>query len=520
MRRRQLYSVCSITGLALALALTCAQAGQVKLAWDPPTTTTGLAGYKLRYGRASGSYTTTINIGNHTSHTVSGLTDGATYYFVATAYNSSGHESGFSNEVRYTVPAASTSQALLSARFESSTDGFAYVDDAFRSTRQPSYASGDRSTGALRVTLGGINDTDITHMSGGWRRTFTVGGTTTAGISVTFRYNMTQTPHYENGEYSDVLATVGTQYLGANGRVARLIGNGNNGSALTTGWQMFTTTLQLAPGTYVLTLGGYNNAKTTTQETTTVLIDDVVVTMSAQAPQSVFAPVASLTDSSLTTSRSSNVRDGTVRRATRRTHAALETDVSTVSSARARRNGSHSVTSTTSTHRIAVTEPDVKIWLEAEEGLLGSLTETGFDDEASAGQYIWTPESYETIDESSHDAGLVQYPFTVPQDGTYVMWGRVSPETSGTRAFLVTVEETVPMTLLTATPYSLVWATPSHEETASASPGATWAWGQVASDTLPVFFLTAGEYTLTMQQLDSGTKLDRILVTNDLEYRP
>jgi hypothetical protein len=162
----------------------------------------------------------------------------------------------------------------------------------------------------------------------------------------------------------------------------------------------------------------------------------------------------------------------------------------------------------------------VKIWLEAEEGVFAALTEIGFDDEASAGQYICTPESDATIDESSHDAGVVQYTFAVPQEGTYVMWGRASPEASGASAFLVTVAETGPMTWPMAPPYSLVWATPVREETASASPGDRWGWSQVASDTLPVFFLTAGEYTLTMQPLESGTKLDRILITNDLEYRP
>jgi hypothetical protein len=48
----------------------------------------------------------------------------------------------------------------------------------------------------------------------------------------------------------------------------------------------------------------------------------------------------------------------------------------------------------------------------------------------------------------------------------------------------------------------------------------SWVWDQAASDTTPVFFLEAGVHTLTIKQRESGTKIDRILVTNDLEYVP
>ena len=49
---------------------------------------------------------------------------------------------------------------------------------------------------------------------------------------------------------------------------------------------------------------------------------------------------------------------------------------------------------------------------------------------------------------------------------------------------------------------------------------ASWAWKQVASDTTPVFFLEAGVHTLTVKQRESGTKLDKILLTNDTEMVP
>ncbi|MFO7708481.1 MAG: choice-of-anchor U domain-containing protein [Desulfobacterales bacterium] len=80
-----------------------ASAADVTLAWDP-NSETDLAGYRLHYGAASGSYSVHIDVRNVTTYTVTGLTAGQTYYFAATAYNTSGNESGYSNSVSYTVP--------------------------------------------------------------------------------------------------------------------------------------------------------------------------------------------------------------------------------------------------------------------------------------------------------------------------------------------------------------------------------------------------------------------------------
>jgi hypothetical protein len=506
MYQRQLYTTFSTTFFVLALALTGAQAGQVQLAWDLPTTATNLAGYKLYYGQARGSYSTSITVGKQTSYTVSGLTDGQTYYFAATAYDSSGRESGYSNEVQYTVPSATPGQTLLSANFNSSTDSFVYVDDTFRGTQQPTYAAGKHTNGAIRVTLGGRDDRSITNMSGGWRRAFTVSGTTTATVSVTFRYKLILAANYESDEYGDVLATVGTQYLGASGRIARLSGDGNGGSTQNTWWQTFTTTLSLAPGTYTLTLGGYNNKKNYADEVTTVIFDNVVVTATSQALEMALAPETGSTNSVLSTpSLSSSAL------------VPMDADTAAVTRPQVRRDRSRA---TAEASRLAVTEPEVKIWLEAEAGVLATLIEKGADTEASAGQYVRAPAGQESSDASSHNGDLVQYTFTVPKDDTYVIWGRVGPEVSGSGSFAVTLAEIPPASRSTAAPYSLVWAVLAGSEPATPVLADAWVWDQVASDTLPIVFLTAGEYTLTLQPLGSGTRLDRFLITNDLEYQP
>ncbi|HTN42830.1 MAG TPA: fibronectin type III domain-containing protein, partial [Nitrospiria bacterium] len=95
-----------------------ALAGDASLTWNAPTTNTDgspltdLAGFKVYYGTSSGIYSTTIDAGNQTTYTVTGLGTG-TFYFTVTAYDSSGNESGFSNEGSKTF--ADTTPPVISA---------------------------------------------------------------------------------------------------------------------------------------------------------------------------------------------------------------------------------------------------------------------------------------------------------------------------------------------------------------------------------------------------------------------
>ncbi|MEW6570532.1 MAG: DUF1566 domain-containing protein, partial [Nitrospirota bacterium] len=84
--------------------------GQAALSWDPPTTNADgtaladLAGFKIYYGTSSGNYTQHVDVGNVAKYTINNLSDGFTYYFVATAYDVSGNESKYSNEVKKAIP--------------------------------------------------------------------------------------------------------------------------------------------------------------------------------------------------------------------------------------------------------------------------------------------------------------------------------------------------------------------------------------------------------------------------------
>jgi hypothetical protein len=73
----------------------------VTLAWNP-SPDADVTGYRVYYGPASGSYTNSIAVGNVTSNTITGLVNGAPYYFAVTAYDWRGMESPFSNEIVYT----------------------------------------------------------------------------------------------------------------------------------------------------------------------------------------------------------------------------------------------------------------------------------------------------------------------------------------------------------------------------------------------------------------------------------
>src|SRR6516165_4972693 len=73
-------------------------AQSLTLAWDS-SADTNVVGYRVYYGSTTRSYTNSVDVGNATSATISGLQDGSTHYFAATAYNNIGLESAYSSEL-------------------------------------------------------------------------------------------------------------------------------------------------------------------------------------------------------------------------------------------------------------------------------------------------------------------------------------------------------------------------------------------------------------------------------------
>jgi PKD repeat protein len=160
----------------LLLVAGSAFAGGVTLAWDA-VNDPSVVGYKVYSGPAAGNYTSSIAVGNTTSYTESNLAEGATYHFAATAYDATGTQSGFSNDVGVTVPysapvaqfsaSATSGTAPLALNFLNTSTGtistYAWVfgDGTTSSSQNPShvYASAGVYTVSLTVTGPGGSNT-------------------------------------------------------------------------------------------------------------------------------------------------------------------------------------------------------------------------------------------------------------------------------------------------------------------------------------------------------------------------
>jgi PKD repeat protein len=110
----------------LCLSSFSVDAGEITLAWDPPSTEYG--GFILAYGTTSGNYAYRLNIGRRTSYTVSGLDADQVYYFAVKTYSTTGkEESSYFNEVSAMVPVP-VPQADF---YATPTSGFAPLAVAF-----------------------------------------------------------------------------------------------------------------------------------------------------------------------------------------------------------------------------------------------------------------------------------------------------------------------------------------------------------------------------------------------------
>lgn len=145
-----------------------------------------------------------------------------------------------------------------------------------------------------------------------------------------------------------------------------------------------------------------------------------------------------------------------------------------------------------------------KIWLEAESGYLSPPMELAEDDNASNGEYIFTRNGNGYNADPGSNTGYAEYTFQVPFAGDYVIWGRVLSADGGSNSFYVFMDNAE---------YG-IWDT---------QISSAWHWEQVVSRSFtgPVItHLEAGEYTLVIKHREQLSKIDRILITNDMNYTP
>ena len=87
----------------LLLLSSSGYSAQVTIAWDA-NSEPEVAGYKLHYGTSAGQYPSLSDAGGQTTCTLAGLQAGVAYFFAATAYDTRGNQSNYSQEVTFTVP--------------------------------------------------------------------------------------------------------------------------------------------------------------------------------------------------------------------------------------------------------------------------------------------------------------------------------------------------------------------------------------------------------------------------------
>ncbi|MFQ5455433.1 MAG: fibronectin type III domain-containing protein [Nitrospirota bacterium] len=96
-----------IAALILLINVQYSFGGEALLSWNA-NTEPDLAGYMVYYGTSSHNYIQVRGKGEltglNTTYTIQNLTEGVTYYFAVTAFDTSGNESNYSNEVSKIIP--------------------------------------------------------------------------------------------------------------------------------------------------------------------------------------------------------------------------------------------------------------------------------------------------------------------------------------------------------------------------------------------------------------------------------
>ena len=120
-------------------------------------------------------------------------------------------------------------------------------------------------------------------------------------------------------------------------------------------------------------------------------------------------------------------------------------------------------------------------------------------------------EAYITVPQGSGDNFIsgegaeAEYTVNISQEGEYQLWGRVIAPGSADNSFFVEIDDNG------AIPW---WV----------EVGSSWSWNQVSDhdtgEDPAIFYLTKGIHTIKIRQREDGTKLDKLILTNDLNYIP
>ena len=202
---------------------------------------------------------------------------------------------GSGNDVLY---ATSSPVTLLDVNFDSGTEGFSYADGGFGGSDPTgtNYVRGQRTTsdggasnGALEVTLGGINNDDISNMSGNWSETFNVADDLT-DVTLTFSYrvldSVVDTDPMDAGEDLQLYVDIdGTTYSNDSNAYFFEIAGAAAGASYDSGWVTVTLDIgALSAGNHTISFGGLYTLKTFASEEYEIRFDDIVLEEAVQDP--------------------------------------------------------------------------------------------------------------------------------------------------------------------------------------------------------------------------------------------
>jgi hypothetical protein len=145
--------------------------------------------------------------------------------------------------------------------------------------------------------------------------------------------------------------------------------------------------------------------------------------------------------------------------------------------------------------------------LEAEQAAVEGRIQRALGDLSSGGGYL-------AFGSRRGQEGSATFVFDVDAPGRYVIWGRVVAPDDDANSFYASVDGGA----------EVVWDAPRRDPGRDAR---WWSWDPVSArdlDGRPVdpllFDLQPGRHTLRLRIREPGTRLDAILVTNDLAHRP
>lgn len=111
-------------------------------------------GYKVRYGTSSGSYTTTVDVGNVCGTIIKGLTNGQAYYFVVTAHNGYGDSAYSAEDPAYPNDGIAYAPNNVRVASQTSTSATLAWDQSYSDTFRGYFEDGDGTSSGWTVDAG------------------------------------------------------------------------------------------------------------------------------------------------------------------------------------------------------------------------------------------------------------------------------------------------------------------------------------------------------------------------------